>query len=76
MITPSHIAGGSNNNNGTVTHSSSHTGAIVGGVVGGILGLLALAVLGWWLTKRWRKQRDMEEFDGDFDPDRVVGGRV
>ena len=53
--------------------SSSHTGAIVGGVVGGIGGLAILLILGWYLLKRHNKYKD--DFDGDFDPDRVIGGR-
>jgi hypothetical protein len=43
------------------------SGAIVGGVVGGIGGLLAIAALLFWLLRRRRRN----EFDGDFDPDRV-----
>ncbi|OCH91619.1 hypothetical protein OBBRIDRAFT_516359 [Obba rivulosa] len=49
--------------------SSSHTGAIVGGVVGGIAGLAALALVLYFFCRR-RKRND---FDGNFDPDRVVG---
>lgn len=51
--------------------SSSHTGAIVGGVVGGIGGAILLAVIAWLLLRKRRR----DEFDGDFDPDKVVGGR-
>ncbi|TBU61816.1 hypothetical protein BD310DRAFT_946269 [Dichomitus squalens] len=50
--------------------SSSHTGAIVGGVVGGIAGLAILATLAYFLLRR---RRDKDDFDGNFDPDRVVG---
>lgn len=47
---------------------SSNTGPIVGGVVGGIGGLALLALLIWFLRRRAKR----DEFDGDFDPDRVV----
>lgn len=50
--------------------STSHTGAVVGGVVGGIAGAAILAALIFFLFRR-RRQRD--DFDGNFDPDRVVG---
>ncbi|KAI0032790.1 hypothetical protein K488DRAFT_85537 [Vararia minispora EC-137] len=50
--------------------SSSNTGAIVGGVVGGVGGALLLAVLAFLLF-RWRRNRE-DDFDGNFDPDRVV----
>ncbi|RPD62844.1 hypothetical protein L227DRAFT_609390 [Lentinus tigrinus ALCF2SS1-6] len=50
--------------------SSSHTGAIVGGVVGGVVGAAILAALIFFICRR-RRQRD--DFDGNFDPDRVVG---
>lgn len=56
-------SGGTNGGGG-----SSHTGAIVGGVVGGIVVLALLLIGGMWLYRR-RKQDD---FDGNFDPDRVV----
>ncbi|EMD40245.1 hypothetical protein CERSUDRAFT_112437 [Gelatoporia subvermispora B] len=49
--------------------SSSHTGAIVGGVVGGVAGLAALALVIFFLCRRRRR----DDFDGNFDPDRVVG---
>lgn len=57
-------------NDHSSTSTSSKTGAIVGGVVGGIGGLAILATLVFFLLRR-RRQRD--EFDGNFDPDRVVG---
>lgn len=47
--------------------SSSHVGAIAGGVVGGIVALLAIGAFIWLL----RRRSQHEEFDGDFDPDRV-----
>ena len=54
---------------GTSTASSSPpTAAIVGGVVGGIAFLLAAALLFYCLRRRSNK----DEFDGIFDPDRVV----
>lgn len=49
-------------------NNSSNTGAIVGGVVGGVAALALLALL--LLCLRRRRKRD--EFDGNFDPDRVV----
>ncbi|KAH9925409.1 uncharacterized protein BXZ73DRAFT_103289 [Epithele typhae] len=51
------------------TSSSSHTGAIIGGVVGGVAALALIGALLWFFLKR--RQRD--DFDGNFDPDRVVG---
>ncbi|KAI0366653.1 hypothetical protein BV20DRAFT_636339 [Pilatotrama ljubarskyi] len=50
--------------------SSSHTGAIVGGVVGGVAGAAILATLLFFFC-RARRRRD--DFDGNFDPDRVTG---
>ena len=50
--------------------SSSHTGAIVGGVVGGVAGLAILATVVFFLLRR---RRYKDDFDGNFDPDRVVG---
>ena len=47
---------------------SSHTGAIVGGVVGGIAVLALLFILGMRLYRRCKQ----DDFDGNFDPDRVV----
>lgn len=48
--------------------SDSHTGAIVGGVVGGVALIALLALLAWFI----RKRRTRDEFDGNFDPDRVA----
>ncbi|KAK1221400.1 hypothetical protein PQX77_015807 [Marasmius sp. AFHP31] len=53
-------------------NSSTPTGAIVGGVVGGVAGVAIFALLFIWGYKRWRRRRDLEAFDGNFDPDRVV----
>ncbi|KAI8978863.1 hypothetical protein BD414DRAFT_120628 [Trametes punicea] len=50
--------------------SSSHTGPIVGGVVGGVAGLAILATLLFFL---FRARRRRDDFDGNFDPDRVTG---
>jgi hypothetical protein len=49
--------------------SSSNTGAIVGGVAGGIAALFAIFVIGIFY---WRRNRRRDDFDGNFDPDRVV----
>ncbi|KAH9939835.1 hypothetical protein B0H21DRAFT_756164 [Amylocystis lapponica] len=56
-------------NSTDVSTSTSHTGAIVGGVVGGIAGLSILVLLLFFLCRRRRR----DDFDGNFDPDRVVG---
>lgn len=45
-------------------------GPIVGGVVGG---LAALGILGALLLYCIRRKRNADDFDGNFDPDRVVG---
>ncbi|KAK1223165.1 hypothetical protein PQX77_013962 [Marasmius sp. AFHP31] len=52
--------------------SSSNAGAIVGGVVGGVAGVAILTLILVWGYKRWKRRRDLEAFDGNFDPDRVV----
>ena len=70
LLPPTQLPGSDSAN--TSSHSSSHTGAIVGGVVGGIGGLIALIVIAYFLLKRRRR----DEFDGDFDPDKVTGGRL
>lgn len=49
--------------------SSSNTGAIVGGVAGGIAGLAAILII---FLFYWRRNRRRDDFDGNFDPDRVV----
>ncbi len=49
---------------------SSNTGAIVGGIVGGLAGLAALLLIGLLCWRRTRRRED--DFDGNFDPDRVV----
>lgn len=49
--------------------SSPHTGAIVGGVVGGIA---ALGIIGLLVFCLLRRRRNEDDFDGNFDPDRVV----
>jgi len=50
--------------------SSSNTGAIVGGIVGGIAALAAIILIGLLCWRRNRRRN--EDFDGNFDPDRVV----
>ncbi|KAG1767900.1 hypothetical protein EV702DRAFT_1146015 [Suillus placidus] len=47
---------------------TNNTGAIVGGVVGGIAAFALLALLLFCLRRRRRR----DEFDGNFDPDRVL----
>ncbi|KAF8554070.1 hypothetical protein OG21DRAFT_1509392 [Imleria badia] len=51
------------------SHSSSNTGVIVGAVVGGVVGIIVIVLLLFCIRKRVRN----DEFDGDFDPDRIVG---
>jgi hypothetical protein len=54
---------------GPSSSKSSNTGAIVGGVAGGIAALAAVIII---FLFYWRRNRRPEEFDGNFDPDRVV----
>lgn len=54
------------NNGGSST--SSNVGAIAGGVVGGVLAILALILIIFCLLKRRKRT---EDFDGNFDPDRL-----
>lgn len=49
--------------------SSSNTGAIAGGIAGGVVAVVALIIVGLFF---WRRNRRRDEFDGNFDPDRVV----
>lgn len=49
-------------------NNSSNTGAIVGGVVGGLAVIALLGLLFFWLRRRRRRS----QFDGNFDPDRIV----
>ncbi|KAL4241718.1 hypothetical protein ABKN59_000895 [Abortiporus biennis] len=61
----------------TVTSSSnsssnSNAGAIAGGVVGGVAGLAIILALLFFF---FRKRNHNDEFDGNFDPDRVPTGR-
>ncbi|KAI9509464.1 hypothetical protein F5148DRAFT_755957 [Russula earlei] len=53
----------------TAPSSSSNTGAVVGGAAGGVAGLLIIFFIGLFC---WRRNRRREDFDGNFDPDRVV----
>ncbi|KAF7776588.1 hypothetical protein Agabi119p4_4981 [Agaricus bisporus var. burnettii] len=64
---------GTDNNQGG--GGSNHTGAIVGGVVGGVVGGLAILALLVWIILRKRRQAKFDEFDGNFDPARVVSSR-
>ncbi|EIN08119.1 hypothetical protein PUNSTDRAFT_144542 [Punctularia strigosozonata HHB-11173 SS5] len=63
IVLSTQTASSSNNSGG-----SSDTGAIVGGVVGGVAAILLALLLLWWL----RRRRSKDNFDGNFDPDRVV----
>lgn len=55
--------------------STSHTGAIVGGAVGGGVGLIFLvALLAICFRRQRARQRSLDAFDGNFDPDRIVAG--
>jgi hypothetical protein len=56
-----------------VSSSSSKTnvGAIAGGVIGGLALLCLLALLAVWYRG---KRRFDEEFDGNFNPDRIANG--
>jgi len=54
----------------TAAASSSHIGPIVAGVVGGIA---AIGIIGLILFFFLKRRRDLDDFDGNFDPDRVVG---
>lgn len=47
----------------------SSTGAVIGGVAGGVAALLVIFIIGLFY---WRRNRRRDEFDGNFDPDRVV----
>lgn len=47
----------------------SNTGAIIGGVAGGIATLIVFLIIGLFY---WRRNRRRDDFDGNFDPDRVV----
>ncbi|KAF9219830.1 hypothetical protein BS17DRAFT_882629 [Gyrodon lividus] len=53
----------------TPASSSSHTAAIVGGVVGGVVGIALLILFIFCIRRKSKK----DDFDGDFDPDRVIG---
>ncbi|KZT24630.1 hypothetical protein NEOLEDRAFT_1163094 [Neolentinus lepideus HHB14362 ss-1] len=53
----------------TSSGSSSHVGAIVGGIIGGIAGVAALGLLVLFFLRRRKR---LSDFDGNFDPDRVV----
>ncbi|KAG1728545.1 hypothetical protein EDB19DRAFT_155971 [Suillus lakei] len=52
----------------TPVNNTSNTGAIAGGVVGGIAIIALLGLLFFCLRRRRRR----DEFDGNFDPDRVL----
>jgi hypothetical protein len=54
---------------GASSSKSSNTAAIAGGVAGGIAALAVVIII---FILCWRRKRRPEEFDGNFDPDRVV----
>lgn len=54
---------------GSSSSKSSNTAAIAGGVAGGVAALAAVIII---FLFYWRRNRRPEEFDGNFDPDRVV----
>ncbi|KAI0040120.1 hypothetical protein FA95DRAFT_1566654, partial [Auriscalpium vulgare] len=58
----------SQSGSGRSSSSSSNTGVIAGGAAGGVTALLLFFLVFWWCRRR--RQRD--DFDGIFDPDRVV----
>ena len=60
-----------NNPNFRSSNGTDNTAAIVGGVVGGVVGIAALVLVLWFCRRRRRR----DEFDGNFDPDRVGTGR-
>jgi hypothetical protein len=49
--------------------SNTNLAAIIGGTVGGVVGLIVLALFLFCVRRKSKK----DEFDGDFDPDRVIG---
>jgi len=53
--------------------TSSNTAAIAGGVVGGAVGILALIMIIFFLLRRHKRK---DEFDGNFDPDRLDPERL
>ena len=53
--------------------SSSNTAAIAGGVVGGAVGIIILIVIAFFLLRRSKRK---DEFDGNFDPDRLDPERL
>lgn len=53
----------------TSSKSNSNTAAIAGGVAGGVAAIAAIIIV---FLFYWRRNRHREEFDGNFDPDRVV----
>ncbi|KIK61674.1 hypothetical protein GYMLUDRAFT_571084 [Collybiopsis luxurians FD-317 M1] len=53
--------------------SKSTTGKIVGGAVGGGAGaLILILILTIWWRRHRQRQRSLDAFDGNFDPDRIV----
>ena len=67
LVFPSSTSGGGGGG------SSSNTAAIAGGVVGGAVGILALIMIVFFLLRRHKRT---DEFDGNFDPDRLDPERL
>lgn len=55
-------------NSSSSTTSSSNVGAIAGGVVGGAVAILAVILIIYYCLKR---RKGTDDFDGNFDPDRL-----
>ncbi|KAF9445223.1 hypothetical protein P691DRAFT_762702 [Macrolepiota fuliginosa MF-IS2] len=73
VVQPGPINTASSSNSGR--GRSSLVGPIVGGVVGGVGGLALLVLLVWFILYKRRRARE-DDFDGNFDPARVVSGHA